>query len=85
MATHTVKTTIDISDAILEKVKALAAREGTTVRALVEDGLRQLLKTRRAATEFHLREASFAGHGLNPHFRDAAWDEIRDAIYETET
>lgn len=76
------KTTIEISDAILERAKALAAREGTTVRALVEDGLRQMLQSRRAAATFRLRDASVGGNGLRPEFRDAAWDRIRDAIYE---
>jgi hypothetical protein len=32
------KTTLDISDAILARAKKLAKREGTTVRALVEEG-----------------------------------------------
>jgi Arc/MetJ family transcription regulator len=79
--TH-MKTTIEISDAILEQAKAAAAREGTTLRALVEDGLRQVLKTRRVARTFRLRDASVGGDGLRPEFRDAGWDKIRDALYE---
>ena len=34
------KTTIDIADTLLAEAKALAAEEGTTVRSLVEEGLR---------------------------------------------
>jgi Arc/MetJ family transcription regulator len=82
MGTHIMKTTIEISDALLERAKALAAREGTTVRALVEDGLRQVLRSRRGGPEFRLRDASVGGHGLSPEFRDATWDKIRDAVYE---
>jgi hypothetical protein len=78
------KTTIEISDAILEKAKAVAAREGTTVRALVEDGLRQVLRSRRTVGPFRLRDASVSGSGLQPEFRDVGWDRIRDALYEPE-
>lgn len=81
MVTH-MKTTIEISDAVLERAKALAVREGTTVRALVEDALRQLLQSRRGAAAFRLRDASVAGNGLRPEFRDAGWDRIREALYE---
>jgi hypothetical protein len=77
------KTTIEISDAILERAKAVAAEEGTTVRALVEDGLRQVLRARRAR-QFRLRDASVGGNGLTREFRDAEWDKVRDAAYERE-
>jgi hypothetical protein len=75
------KTTIEISDAILERAKALAAKEGTTVRALVEDGLRRVLRSRREAAGFRLRDASVGGRGLQAEFRDAGWDRIREALY----
>jgi len=78
------KTTIEISDAILEQARALAAREGTTVRALVEDGLRQVLKSRRGSRPFRLRDASVGGNGLRPEFREAGWERIRDALYEAD-
>jgi len=41
-----VKTTIDISKALLLAAKQAAAREDTTVRALVEEGLRRALAER---------------------------------------
>ena len=42
MGTH-MKTTIDIADGLLGDARAKAAREGTTLRAVVEDGLRRVL------------------------------------------
>ncbi|MBW2245376.1 MAG: DUF2191 domain-containing protein, partial [Deltaproteobacteria bacterium] len=38
------KTTIDIADSILEQARDLAARQGTTLRALVEEGLRGVVE-----------------------------------------
>jgi hypothetical protein len=80
MVTH-MKTTIEISDAILERAKAVAAREGITLRALVEDGLRQVLKSRRAGA-FKLRDASVDGSGLTAEFQGASWDKLREAAYD---
>ncbi len=81
MVTH-MKTTIEISDALAKEAKAVAARERTTLRALIEAGLRQLLRGRRRRESFQLRDASFRGRGLQPGFRDADWQRIREAAYE---
>jgi hypothetical protein len=53
------------------------------VRALVEDGLRQVLRSRREANRFRLRDAAVDGTGLQTEFKDAGWERIRDAVYET--
>jgi hypothetical protein len=79
--TH-MKTTVEIPDPILSQARKVAAREGTTVRALIEEGLRKVLGERTRSGEFRLRKASFKGKGLHPEMRDAAWDRIRDAAYE---
>jgi len=76
------KTTIEISDALAQEAKQLAAREKTTLRALVEAGLRQILRDRRSKARFRLRKASFGGNGLQPQFRGADWQRIREAAYE---
>ena len=79
------KTTIDIADGLLEEAKAAARRRQTTLRALVEDGLRRTLDAADSPV-FTLRDTILrGGRGLTPEFRDAGWDRIRDAIYETGT
>jgi hypothetical protein len=82
MGTH-MKTTVEVSDALLEEAKRVAARESTTLRALVEAGLRLVLQQRRDSRRtFELRDARVAGRGLRPEFERAGWDRIRDAAYE---
>lgn len=77
------KTTIDISDALLDKARKTAAREGTTLRALVEQGLRQVLAEKMSRKPFKMRDARFDGKTwLRPELRDASWEEILDITYE---
>lgn len=77
------KTTVDISDALLREVRKLAIREGVTLRALVERGLHRVVaETRREAPPFKLRRASFKGKGRQPGLRDASWENVRDMVYE---
>jgi len=66
MVTH-MKTTIELPKSLLSEAKALAAKEGTTLRALIEAGLRSVLKERKEKTKpFKLRDASVGGNGLAP-------------------
>jgi hypothetical protein len=66
MVTH-MKTTIEIADALLEQAKKVAARENTTVRALVEEGLRKALDERKKKRQpFKLKLVTVRGTGLAP-------------------
>jgi hypothetical protein len=76
------KTTLDISDPLLRDARKIAAREGTTLRALVEQGLRHVVTKRKKSAPFRLRKASVGGRGLRPELREAGWERIRDLIYE---
>lgn len=83
MASH-MKTTIHIPDSLLDEAKKAAHQEGTTLKALVEEGLRKALEERRGRgqTVFKLRKASFKGQGLQPHLAGVTWDQILDIGYE---
>ena len=77
------KTTIEIADPVLDEARKLAAREGTTLRALVESGLRHVITERKQSRKpYTFRFTTFRGEGLQPEFQDVGWDKIRDAIYE---
>ncbi len=76
------KTTVEISDGILDDARKVATREGTTVRALIEAGLRREIQERRRAGRFRRRRACGKGRGLRPELAGATWDQIRDLAYE---
>ena len=76
------KTTLDIADPLLNEARRLAAREKTTLRALVEQGLRQIVAERKRSGAFRLRKASYRGNGLRPELRDPGWERLRDMAYE---
>ena len=81
MVTH-MKTTLEIADPVLTAAKEAAHREGTTLRSLVEEGLRLALDRRQRGERFRLRDASVGGRGLRPELEGASWEEIRDLAYE---
>lgn len=80
MVTH-MKTTIDLSDGLLAEAKRVARREGTTVKALMEQGLRRAIDERKGRAKFTLRDASVDGQGLAPDVKAGGWEVVRDLIY----
>ncbi|KUH99162.1 hypothetical protein AU188_10805 [Mycobacterium sp. IS-3022] len=80
MVAH-MKTTVNLPDELLREAQDLARREGTTLRALIETGLRDVIKRQPAGASFVLADASVSGRGLQPEFRNASWDKVRDSVY----
>jgi len=60
----------------------MAQRESTTLRALVEEGLRRVLGDRRTRGAFRLRPVAFGGDGLHPDVGEGDWDAVRRRTYE---
>jgi hypothetical protein len=75
------KANLEIARSLLQEAKALARSEGTTVRALIERGLRLALDERRASRRFKLRDASVAGKGMHPDAAGLSWNERRALSY----
>jgi CRISPR/Cas system-associated protein Csm6 len=76
------KTTVEITDSLMKQARRLAAQEHTTLRALVEEGLRRVTTERERTKPFKLRKVSFRGKGLQPQMAGASRQQIRDAAYE---
>jgi hypothetical protein len=75
------KTTVELPDHLLRQAKQVALKERTTVKALIERGLRAAVADGQRRPPFALRRASFKGDGLvaGQSLRD--WPTIRDLTY----
>lgn len=76
------KTTIDMADALVIEARQLASRERTTLRALVEEGLRLVLERHQQTPAFKLKDRAVGGQGLQADMSGGDWDAIRAATYE---
>jgi hypothetical protein len=76
------KTTIDIADSLLQEAKKISSMENTTVRALVEEGLREAINKHKSCGTFKLRKATFKGKGLQSDFSPGQWNKISSTAYE---
>jgi hypothetical protein len=83
MVAH-MKTTVEIADTLLNEARKVAARQGTTLRALIERGLRRTLDDEKASAQrpFRLQLVTFRGEGLQPEAGDGSWDRVRSLAYE---
>lgn len=76
------KTTVDISDSLYEEARIIAAGEKSSIKALIEEGLRKVIEERKHRQHFKLRKATFKWNGLQAELADASWDKIREKVYE---
>ena len=75
------KITIELPDALTEQAHRVAQGEGTTLSALVEEGLQRSLEARQRAAYHELDFPSYGGTGLTDEFRGAPWSQLRDEIH----
>jgi Arc/MetJ family transcription regulator len=75
------KTTIELPDSLVQQARQVARAEGSTLRALVEEGLQHALRVRSRRESKSLDLPVYGGSGLTDAFRDARWADIRDAVY----
>jgi hypothetical protein len=74
------KTTIEVPDALAVEAKALAHRQGVTLRELVVEGLRAEVERRsQPATRVDFHFPTFGGDGLRP---GVEWADLVDLSYE---
>jgi hypothetical protein len=78
------KTTVEIAPALLARAKKLAAQRQTTLRALIEAGLRHVLANEGGENRapYRLPDARVNGQGVQPGIREGDWEQMRSLIYE---
>ena len=76
------KTTLNIDDSVMQRLREEAARRGTTMSALVEAGLRRVLAPEVAATQADdlppLPTWNSGGHLVNIDDRDALYRAMEE-------
>jgi hypothetical protein len=75
------KTTVEIAEDLFAQAAEVARREGITLRALFEEGLRAALAQRARQTPYRWPDLSVDGEGLAPDVAARAWEPLRDLIY----
>lgn len=79
--TH-MKTTVEIAEELFVRTREVAQREGTTLRALIEEGLQAVLARRgKKKTTYKWPDLSVTGEGLAPEIEEGSWEPLRDRIY----
>ena len=78
MVSH-MKTTIDIADPILRRVKRVAGEEGLTLRELAEEGLEMALEKRARQKNQGFRLVTFGNPKAEPVSVD--WEAVRGLVY----
>ena len=75
------KTTLEIQDELLARAKRHARRTGRTLRAVVEDGLRQVLSNSAPRRSYRLPDHSVGEAGGKDPLETFSWQDLREVIY----
>lgn len=76
-----VKTTLDIRDELLARAKRHARATGRPLRAIVEEGLRQVLAATSARQRYRLPDLSTGNAGGADPLEAYSWQDLRAVIY----
>ena len=76
------KTTIELPDDLAARAKELAARRGISLRTVIEEGVRKVIRTDRNQPEFKFPDARVTGKGLQQEFQHKSWLDVQAAAYE---
>lgn len=80
MGTH-MKVTVEIADPLFQQAKAQAHQRGTTMRALIEEGLRRVI-AQPEPVGFRLSDCTVTGGGPTELWAQATWDDKLGLLYE---
>jgi hypothetical protein len=76
------KTTIEISDPLMDQAPAVAAQRGQALKEIVEEGLRIVVEAnRRQKKKFRLPDRSVPGKGLRPGLSYEDWGTVLERAF----
>ena len=77
------KTTIELPDELADQARQCAAQWGTTMKSLIEEGLRRELERRSQSQTWSPRaDLIFTGLGLTDEASRLSWAELRELANE---
>jgi Arc/MetJ family transcription regulator len=75
------KTTIEISDALLARAKRHARKTGKPLRVLVEAGIRRVLEEQPEKSSYRLPDRTVDNPRAKNPLEALTWQDLRDEIY----
>jgi hypothetical protein len=75
------KITVDIADPLLAQARKRAKKMGRPLRAVIEDGLRLVLRDVQPRPTYKLPDRSSGVAGEPNPLEALSWQELRDEIY----
>lgn len=75
------RTTLDINDELLARAQRHARETGSTLRAVVEDGLRQVLDSAGSTRKYVLPDLRVGDPTAHDPLEQYSWPELRELIY----
>jgi hypothetical protein len=76
------KTTVEIQPALLERAKRHAQRVGKPLRAIIEEGLRRVLEEAGAERpRYRMPDRAMGQPGVPNPLESLSWQDLRDEIY----
>lgn len=75
------KTTIEIQDELIRRAKRYAKRTGRPLRAVVEEGLRHVLRDSSRSKRYELPDFSVGDPNASDPLEAWCWQDLRDEIY----
>jgi hypothetical protein len=78
------KTTVHIADALLADIQKIAAKRKSTLKALVDEGLRHVVAKENASKKpFRLKDGSYPpAHLVGEMVKPMDWEDLSAIIYE---
>lgn len=76
------RTSIELPDPMFNRARTLAQQRGTTMKSLIEEGLRHVLDSEGPTdTGEEVRLLTYGTGGMRPEFAEGDWNKLAEVIY----
>jgi hypothetical protein len=77
------KTSLELPDSLFKRARAIAQKRGTTLRALIEEGLHIVLARAENPPKIEPKILVFGGEGYSEQYKecDLGWEHLKKFVY----